>query len=200
MRALPALAAAAFALTLTAEGSSLAAAPAPLKIDAEHSTIGFSVRHLYTRVQGMFRTFEGQIAFDPSSAAASSVQATIRAASIDTNVAARDKHLRSESFFDAEKFPTITFVSSSVTGTAEKGLKIAGALTIHGVTKPVILEAQFLGKGKDPWGNERYGFHATTSVNREDFGMHWNEVLETGGILVGNEIEITLDIEAIRQP
>lgn len=200
MRALPALAAAAFALTLTAAGSPLAAAPAPLKIDAEHSTIGFSVRHLYTHVQGMFRTFEGQIAFDESSPSASTVQATIRAASIDTNVAARDKHLRSESFFDTDKFPTITFVSSSVSRTAEKALKIAGALTIHGVTKPVILDAQFLGKGKDPWGNVRYGFHATTSVNREDFGMHWNEVLETGGILVGNEIEITLDIEAIQQP
>jgi polyisoprenoid-binding protein YceI len=148
----------------------------------------------------MFRTFEGKIAFDESSPAASTVQATIRAASIDTNVAARDKHLRSDDFFDTDKFPTITFVSSSVTRTSEKALRIAGALTIRGVTRPITLDAQFLGKGKDPWGNVRYGFHATTTVKREDFGMQWNEVLETGGILVGNEIEIALDIEAIEQP
>ncbi|HEX5043813.1 MAG TPA: YceI family protein [Candidatus Polarisedimenticolaceae bacterium] len=200
MRSLPALSAAALAMALTAPGSRLGATPAPLKIDAEHSTIGFSVRHLYTRVQGMFRTFEGKITFDESSPAASTVQATIRAASIDTNVAARDKHLKSDSFFDTDTFPTITFVSSSVSATSEKTLRIAGALTMHGVTKPVTLDAQFVGKGKDPWGNVRYGFHATTTVNREDFGMHWNEALETGGILVGNEIEITLEIEAIQQP
>lgn len=173
------------------------AAPVSLTIDADHSSVGFSVRHLFTRVQGMFRQFKGTVSFDEADPSASSVSATIQTASIDTNLEARDKDLRSARFFDAEKFPNLTFVSKSVTKTSARKFQVAGTLTMHGISKDVALETEFFGKGKDPWGSVRYGFRATTTVNRKDFGMQWNEALETGGVLVGDEVEITLDIDGI---
>ena len=178
-------------------GPATAADTMALKIDKEHTTIGFSVRHLFTRVRGRFKQFEGTVNFNEKKPGASSVDATIQAASIDTDVEARDKDLRSERFFDVETHPTITFKTRSVTPASGNRFEIKGALTMHGVKKEVVLDAEYLGKGKDPWGNERYGFHAATTVNRKDFGMQWNEVLETGGVLVGDEIEITLDVEAL---
>ena len=187
----------ALSLAAAAMTSPATAAPVPLTIDVDHSNVGFSVRHLYVRVQGRFKSFEGTIAYDESHPEASTVQATIRAASIDTNLEARDKDLRSPRFFDADKFPTLTFSSASVTKTDGAKLTVAGTLTMHGVSKDVPLDVEFLGKGKDPWGNVRYAFRATTTVNRKDFGMRWNEALETGGILVGDDVEITLDIDAI---
>ncbi len=168
-----------------------------LTIDRDHSSVGFSVRHLFTRVQGRFSEFSGTVVFDESDASASSVDVTIQAASIDTNVEARDKDLRSARFFDAETFPTLTFKSHRVEGISKERFKISGTLTMHGVPKEVTLDAEFLGKGTDPWGNLRYGFRAVTKVNRKDFGMQWNEVIESGGVLVGDEVEITLDIEAV---
>lgn len=170
---------------------------APLTIDRDHSNVGFSVRHLFTRVQGRFRDFSGTVVFDENNPSASSVNATIQTASVDTNVEARDKDLRSARFFDADTFPTLTFKSSSVEKIAKERFKIDGTLTMHGVSKEVTLDAEFLGKGKDPWDNLRYGFRAVVTVNRKDFGMQWNEVLESGGLLVGDEVEITLDIEAV---
>ncbi len=170
---------------------------AQLTIDRDHSNVGFSVRHLFTRVQGRFRDFAGTITFDESHPESSSVSVTIQTASIDTNVEARDTDLRSARFFDAAAFPTLTFQSHDVTPVpgAER-FTINGTLMMHGVSREVALDAELLGRGKDPWGNVRYGFHATARLNRKDFGMQWNEVIETGGVLVGDEVEITLDIDA----
>jgi polyisoprenoid-binding protein YceI len=189
---------AAAALVLGAAAGSTRAAE-NLRIDPEHSSVTFSVRHLFTRVVGQFREFEGVVAFDESDLSRSSVRATIRATIIDTNVAERDKDLRSKRFFDVETYPTLEFVSHRVVpdGSNDRKFKIRGTLTMHGVVKEVVLDAEFLGRGKDPWGNLRHGFHATTRVNRKDFGMQWNEVLETGGFLVGDDVDITLDIEAV---
>ena len=174
-----------------------AASAESLTIDRDHSTVGFSVRHIFTRVTGRFQDFEGTIEFDEKDLSSASVSIRIRVASVDTNVEARDKDLRSKRFFDAEKFQTLDFESTSVSkGTGGK-FRITGFLTMHGVKKEVVLDAEFFGKGKDPWGNLRYGFHAETAVSREEFGMKWNEVLETGGVLVGDEVTITLDIEAV---
>ncbi len=174
-----------------------AASAVGLNIDRDHSSIGFSVRHLFTRVNGQFNEFEGTIEFDEKRVARSKVNFVIQAASVDTNVEARDKDLRSDRFFDAEQFPTLEFTSTSVAAVSETKFKVKGFLTMHGVKKEVVLDAEFLGKGNDPWGNLRYGFHASTVVNRKDFGMQWNEVLETGGVLVGEEVTITLDLEAM---
>ena len=175
------------ALTLAGamlSGSEARAETVKLKLDAEHSTVAFKVRHLFTKVQGRFQKFEGSVDFDEKNLAASKVNATIQASSIDTNVEARDKDLRSKRFFDVERYPTLTFASSAVTGTAGNKGKVRGTLTMHGVSREVLLETEFLGKGKDPWGNTRYGFHAETKVNRKDFGMAWNEAVEAGGVLV----------------
>ena len=182
---------------LTLEPAPVQAGTVKLKIDKEHTNISFRVRHLFTKVSGRFNDFEGTIEFDEDALAASKVNATIQVGSIDTNVEARDKDLRSKRFFDVAKYPTLTFETKAVEGVAGKKGKIRGVLTIHGVSKDVVLETEYLGKGKDPWGNERYGFHAETSINRKDFGMAWNEVLEAGGFLVGDEVEIILDIEAV---
>jgi polyisoprenoid-binding protein YceI len=177
----------------------LAVAPAQaqvLKIDPTHSTVSFKVRHLFTKVTGQFRTFEGTLQFDEKNLAASKVSATLQAASIDTNVEARDKDLRSARFFDVAKYPTLSFETTGISGVAGQKGTLKGTLTMHGVKREVSLATEFLGKGKDPWGNLRYGFHAETTVNRKDFGMTWNEAIEAGGVLVGDEVEISLDIEA----
>ena len=186
--------AAALAVTLGLGGG--VAEAGTLEIDLSHSTVSFKVRHLFTKVQGRFNEFSGSIEIDEENLKASSVKASIEAASVDTNVEARDKDLRSDRFFNVEKFPTIEFESTEITGVAGKAGKIVGTLTMHGVSREVVLEAEFLGRGKDPWGNERYGFAATTTINRKDYGMTWNEVVEAGGVLVGEEIEIELEIEA----
>ncbi len=190
-RAAPLLA----ALVLSSSGAM--AAPRNLKIDKEHSSVTFRVRHIFTKVTGRFREFSGTIAFDETNQAASKVTALIQAATIDTNVEARDKDLRSKRFFDVERFPTLEFASLRLDGASGGRARIVGNLTMHGVTREVVLDTEYLGKGKDPWGNERYGFHAEAKINRKDFGMTWNEVLEAGGVLVGDEVEIILDVEAI---
>ena len=170
---------------------------ASLKIDPEHSTVGFRVRHLISTVNGRFNEFSGSIEYDAENLSVSSVKATIQAASVDTNVAARDKDLRSKRFFDVEKHPTLEFESDSITDVSGSKGKIKGRLTIHGVTKQVVLDAEFLGTSKDPWGNEHFGFQARTTISRKEFGMKWNEVIEAGGVMVGDEVEIILDISAV---
>lgn len=167
-------------------------------IDTTHSSVQFTIRHLViSKVRGAFKTWQGVIDFDPEDAGASKVAARIEAASIDTREAKRDDHLRSADFFDVEKFPELTFDSKKVDKDGDK-LRITGDLTIHGVTRSVELDAEFGGIGKDPWGNERIAFEARTSVNRKDFGLGWNQVLEAGGVLVGEQVEITLDVQAIK--
>ena len=168
-----------------------------LKIDPQHSTVGFRVRHLISTVSGRFNEFSGSFEYVADDLSASTVKVTIQAASVDTNVAARDKDLRSKRFFDVEKHPTLEFESDAITNVSGSKGRIKGRLTIHGVTRDVVLDAEFLGKSKDPWGNEHFGFHARTTISREDFGMTWNEVIEAGGVLVGDEVEIILDISAV---
>ena len=168
-----------------------------LSIDPQHSTVGFRVRHLFTKVNGQFRAFDGTIDFDAKNLAASKVAVTIKASSVDTNVEARDKDLRSKRFFDVETYPTLTFNGTAITEVTGGSGKIKGLLTMHGVTREIVLDAQYLGSAKDPWGNQRYGFHAETKINRKDFGMAWNEAIEAGGVLVGDEVEILLDVEAV---
>jgi polyisoprenoid-binding protein YceI len=166
-------------------------------IDKDHTSVTFRIRHLFTKVSGRFDAFEGKVDFDSAKPEQTKVEGTIQTKSINTNVENRDKHLRSDAFFDVEKYPTITFASTKVTDIDPKALsgKLHGNLTIHGVEKPVVLDVQFLGKGKDPWGNEKAGFTATTKVNRKDFGLNWNETVETGGLLVGDDVEIEISAE-----
>jgi polyisoprenoid-binding protein YceI len=166
-------------------------------IDKSHSEALFTVRHLITRVRGHFKEFEGTIEFDRARPEHSSVQFTIYAGSIDTNEVNRDTHLRSADFFDVEQFPTITFVSTRVTPSGSNGYDVAGTLSIHGVSQSVVLPVIFTGLARDPWGNERAGFESELTINRKDYGLNWNTALEAGGFLVGDEVRITLSIQAV---
>jgi polyisoprenoid-binding protein YceI len=170
-------------------------------VDPAHTSVQFRVRHLFTNVTGRFQMFEGKVVYDDQNPAKTEVQGSIDAASINTNVEKRDKHLRSADFFDVEKYPKITFQSTGVSDVDSSGKKgkMAGTLTMHGVSRPVVLDVSFLGKGKDPGGKERAGFRGTTSINRKDFGLAWNMALEGGGFVVGDEVTIDLDIEALRE-
>ncbi len=165
--------------------------------DAAHTHVGFSVSHLFTSVQGRFSEFEATIAFDPDDPRKAVVKATVQVASINTDNAKRDKHLRSRDFFDVEKYPVLKFESTEMKEWSGKKGKLAGSLSIHGVTKPVVFDVLYHGEGADPWGNVRAGFRATLTIDRKDYGLNWNEVLETGGFLVGDEVEIRIDAEGI---
>lgn len=169
------------------------------KVDLDHSTVTFKIRHLFSNVTGTFKQFEGTIDYTPGKPESWKGEGVIQAASIDTNVANRDKHLKGADFFDVEKFPTLAFKSTGVTDATETAAKVQGDLTIHGVTKPVVFDLDIHGVGKDPWGNVRAGFTAKTKINRKDFGLNWNQALETGGVLVGDEVEITLELEGLLQ-
>jgi polyisoprenoid-binding protein YceI len=169
------------------------------KIDKSHSEAIFQVRHLLTKVRGRFSDFEGSIDFNEASPEQSSVNLTIQATSIDTAEQDRDKHLRTADFFDVENHPAITFRSKRIVDKGGGNFDVIGDLAIHGVTKEVTLPVTHLGKAKDPWGNERLGFEAETTINRKDFGLSWNAALETGGFLVGDEVKIQLQIQAVGQ-
>ncbi|MCQ3930295.1 MAG: polyisoprenoid-binding protein [Chloroflexi bacterium] len=166
-------------------------------IDNSHSGVNFSVRHMMvTTVRGSFQNFSGTIDFDPANPTAGSVEVTIDANSINTGANDRDNHLRSADFFDVANHPNISFKSTKVEVKGDNAGKIYGDLTIHGVTRQVVLETEFLGENTNPWGAKVIGFNAITKINREDFGLTWNVALETGGVLVGKEIKIELDVEA----
>jgi polyisoprenoid-binding protein YceI len=181
-------------------GLAAAASAATYEVDKAHTSVAFRIRHLFTSVNGRFESFDGKIDYDEKAPAETKVQGAIDAASINTGVTKRDDHLRSPDFFDVAKYPKITFESEAVTDVDAEGKtgKMRGKLTMHGVTRPVVLDVTFLGKGKDPQGKERAGFHAETKVNRKDFGLTWNKALETGGMLVGDEVTIELDVEGAR--
>lgn len=167
-------------------------------IDASHSSVGFAVRHLViAKVRGVFTRFTGSFAFDPQDLSKSHVTVTIDASSIDTREAQRDGHLKSADFFDVEKFKELTFKSTRVEGTGTE-LKVTGELTMHGVTKEVTLDVEHEGTGKDPWGNDRQGFSAKGTVNRKDFGLVWNQTLDAGGVALGEKVEISIDVEGIK--
>ncbi len=165
-------------------------------LDATHSGIHFTVRHLViSKVRGSFPGFTADVKLDPANLAASSAKVTIDVATINTGVGDRDNHLKSPDFFDAAKFPTMTFVSGKVEVKNAEHFTLHGALTMHGVTKDVALEGTFGGVAKDPWGNEKAGFELKGSVNRKDFGLNWNQALETGGVLVSENVELNIELE-----
>jgi polyisoprenoid-binding protein YceI len=184
------------AALLLSTGPALAA---DYTIDTAHTTVSFKIKHLFSKVMGEFKQFEGTFSYDPANPKAWKAEAVIQAASIDTNVEKRDTHLKSKDFFDTAAYPTITFKSTGVRAVTKTTAKIDGLLTLHGVTKKVTLKAEFLGEDKDPWGNVQIGITATTKVNRKDFGLAWNQVLESGKLLVGEEVEITLDITGLKK-
>jgi polyisoprenoid-binding protein YceI len=169
-------------------------------IDPTHSSVEFAVRHLMiSTVKGRFPAVEGTVVLDEENPAASTAEITVQVASIDTREPQRDAHLRSADFFDVEKYPTLTFRSTGVSDVTADGFKLTGDLTIHGVTRPTTLDVVHEGRVKDPWGNDRAGYSATTRIKRSDFGLTWNQLLETGGFAVGDEVKISLDVEVVRK-
>jgi polyisoprenoid-binding protein YceI len=170
------------------------------QIDKSHSEATFQVRHLLTRVRGRFTDFSGTITIDEQNPANSSVEVAIQAASIDTSEPARDTHLRSGDFFLVDEHPTLTFRSTKVTALGSEGYTVAGDLTIRGVTKQIEVPVAFLGRAKDPWGNDRLGFETEFTINRKEFGVSWNAALETGGFLVGDEVRVQLSLQALPVP
>ena len=178
-------------------GSQAQAKPTTWNIDPAHSRVSFTVRHLFSKVPGNFNTFSGAVVFDPEKPGTGSVQVEIDANSINTNVEKRDNHLRSADFFDVAKYPKLTFVSTGVKDLGGGKLEIAGNLTMHGVTKPVTLAATVLGSGPGMSGKLTAGFEATTKLDRTEYGVVWNAPLDTGGTLLSNDVDITLNIEAV---
>jgi polyisoprenoid-binding protein YceI len=166
-------------------------------LDKDHTAIGFKIRHMFSSVQGTFDQYEGRVVYIPGESEKWKAEATIQVESINTRVEERDKHLRSSDFFDVQQYPTITFKSTRVTDETATTAKLHGLLTIRGVEQPVVLDLVIHGEGKDPWGNMRSGFTATTKINRKDFGLTWNQAMEAGQLLVGEEVEILLEIEGI---
>lgn len=169
-------------------------------IDPSHSRVGFSARHMgFTKVRGHFEQFEGTVKVDPDNLETLEAEATIQASSITTNEPKRDEHLRSGDFLLAEEHPQLTFRTKEIKEASGQSFTVGGELTIRGVTKEVELEGKILGVGQDPWGGTRIALEAQTKINRKDFGVNWNQVLEAGGFLVSNEVEISLDIQAVQQ-
>lgn len=170
---------------------------ATYQIDPAHTQIHFTIPHLVVfKVRGNFNEFAGTVEADVTGRTLSAASATIQVAAIDTRNQKRDDHLRSADFFDAAKYPEMTFVSKSVEGSGSN-ITVTGDLTIKGITQQVVLQGGFLGATTDPWGNQRAGFEAVGKINRKDFGLTWNKALETGGMVVGDELEIGLEVEAI---
>ena len=171
-----------------------------LAIDSSHSSAEFAVKHMmFTTVRGRFGDVSGTVRLDLSDLANSTVSVVINAGSITTDDQKRDEHLRSADFFDVNEYPTITFESSAVIPTGGDSFDLEGVLTMHGVSQPVVIKAESGGSGTNPWGQTVYGFSGSTKVNRKDFGLTWNVALETGGMLVSEDVKITLEIQAVQQ-
>ena len=170
------------------------------KVDNTHSSVHFTVRHMVvSKVKGVFDRWTSELAIDENDLTKSSVTVTIDAASIDTKTEQRDNHLRSADFLGVEQFPNIVFKSKRIESAGGDRYKMIGDLTIKDVTREVTLEVEYSGMEKDPWGGQRAGFTAHTSIERKDFGLTWNLLLETGGVVVGDKIAIDIEIEAVRQ-
>jgi polyisoprenoid-binding protein YceI len=167
-------------------------------IDTAHSGISFSVRHMvFAKVRGRFGSWRGSVRLDEEDLARSSVSVEIDAASIDTGVADRDNHLRSDDFLDVERFANLRYESTRVQTMSDGRMRIHGELTIRDVTRAVVLDVEYAGVAKDPWGNRRAAFTASTSIDRREFGLAWNQILEAGGVLVGERIDIELEVQAV---
>ncbi len=172
--------------------------------DKAHSHIGFSVTHILSKVPGEFKDYDGTFSFDPANPESGKIDVTIQAASVDTDNEMRDHHLQSPDFFDVEKYPTITFKSTGVSkGSGDNEYQVAGNLTLHGVTKPVTLDVQYLGSDEQPMGKDGKmtakiaGFSATATIDRRDFGLIWNKTLASGNLMVSNDVAISLDVAAM---
>jgi polyisoprenoid-binding protein YceI len=188
-----------FVFTLAVLISAAGFAADSFVVDKNHSEAIFQVRHMVSRVSGRFDDFAGTINVDRSNPSVSSVELTIKVPSIDTGVTDRDKHLRSADFFDAEKYPEISFKSTSIKPSGKKDVyDVTGSFTMHGVTKSITLPVEFLGFIKDPRGNERAGFSTHTTLNRKDYGVNWNRALDNGGALLSDDVDVTVNIEAAK--
>lgn len=185
-------------MTAIAEKAPAAGTRTSWKLDPAHTAVEFSAKHLMiSTVKGRITDIEGTIYTDEKNPRNSSVEVTLKAASLDTRTEQRDQHLRSADFLDVEKYPEIKFRSTRIEGEKDS-FKLTGDLTIRDVTKPITLDVEFEGSTRDPWGGERAGFSAKGKIDRRDFGLTWNQALETGGVVVGNEIKISLEVEAIK--
>ena len=170
------------------------------EVDSSHSSLHFSVRHLViAKVRGSFARWSGTIQVPDGDFSKATVAVTIDASSIDTGVADRDGHLKSPDFFDVAQYPELRFVGKRVQSRAEGEIDVVGELTLKGITREAILRVEHHGQAKDPWGNVRVAFTAKTSIDRKDFGLTWNQVLETGGVMVGDRVDIEAEIEAVKQ-
>jgi polyisoprenoid-binding protein YceI len=170
------------------------------EIDSSHSSLHFSVRHLViAKVRGSFARWSGTIIAPEGDFSKATMTVTIDASSIDTGVADRDGHLKSPDFFDVAQYPELRFVGKRVQPRSEAEIDVVGELTIKGITREVVLRVEYHGQTKDPWGNVRAAFTARTSIDRKDFGLTWNQALETGGVMVGDRVDIEAEIEAVRQ-
>jgi polyisoprenoid-binding protein YceI len=179
--------------------STVAFAGETFVVDKYHSEATFQIRHLITRVSGKFNEVSGSINVERSNPTLSSVEFTIKTASIDTGVAPRDNDLRGPNFFEVDKYPEITFKSTSIKPSGKKDVyDVTGAFTMHGVTKIITIPVEFLGFAKDPQGKERAGFVAHTSLNRQDYGIKWNKALDNGGALLGDDVDITVNVDAVK--
>ena len=168
-------------------------------IDTDHSEIGFAVKHLmFATVKGNFRRFSGRLVLDETNLPASTIEAEIEVASIDTRQEQRDTHLRSADFFDADNHPLMTFRSTKIEKLRHGYYRVIGALTIRGQTNEVVLDVEETGRGTDPWGGERIGFSARTTIDRAAFGLTWNQALEAGGVMVGNDVRISIEVETVK--
>ena len=197
MRRFRSLAASSLLLSTLLFAAPVLAAPQSYEIDPVHSRVEFTIRHMFSKVTGSFGAFKGTVVYDAAAPGASSTNVEIDASSIDTNNDRRDSDLKSPNFFDVAKFPTLTFTSTKVTPGPEGKLKIEGKLTMHGVAQPVVLDAAFLGSGPGLDGVTRAGFEASTKVDRKDYGIVWNKTLDQGGTLLGDDVQINLEIEAV---
>lgn len=188
------------AAAATATATATAPALATWTIDPAHSHVEFAVRHMMiATVKGRFGGVTGTVRTDETNPANAQVEVEIDAATIDTRESQRDAHLKSADFFDVETFPKLTFTSTRITDVSGQSFKLVGDLTMHGVTREVTLDVTSEGRGTDPWGNERAGFTASGKLKRSEFGLTWNQALETGGLLVGDDIKITIDVELVRE-
>lgn len=170
-------------------------------LDLSHSEVNFAVKHMMiSTVRGKFNKFSGTIDFNEADPTHSSIDVSIDVASIDTRDEKRDGHLKSGDFFDVEKFPAITFKSTQVEKVSDSTAKVTGDLTIRGVSRPVVLDVTYAGQAKSPWGTTSAGFSASTKISRKDWGLTWNVALETGGVLVGEDISIAIEAELVKQP
>ncbi len=186
-------------LTMILALAAVAPAADVYTIDGAHSDVNFKIRHLISKVTGRFDNFDGTVTVDFENLGASSVTFSIAAASIDTANEDRDKHLRSADFFNVEKYPEITFKSSKITKVGDNDFAVTGTFTMLGVSKDITLPVNYLGEVEDPWGNTKAGYELSTTINRKDYGMEWNKALDAGGFILGEDVEISINLELAKK-